>query len=168
MGRLLTQVPGVGSPRREPISFSYHMPVLSLVIGAVLLSIFIAPVLTGLIMPALPAAYAWPFATGGWYWLLRSGVGFFASWPLAIVVAAMLVIPKLAIKMKKEDLRAPYLCGEHTEVSTPEFRSLADERTELKTGGFYLGKVLGERNLNKWVNPIGVIILVALFCVVLL
>ncbi len=168
MGRLLTQVPGVGSPRREPISFSYHMPVLSLIIGAVLLSIFIAPVLSGLIMPALPAAYPWPFATGGWFWLLRSGVGFFAAWPLAIVVAAILVIPKLAIKMKKEDLRAPYLCGENVEVSTPEFRSLADERTELKTGGFYLGKVLGERNLNKWVNPIGVIILVALFCVVLL
>jgi hypothetical protein len=49
------------------------------------------------------------------------------------------------------------------ELGVDEFVAVADERTELKTGGFYIENMLGEGNLNRFVVPVGIILLVILF-----
>jgi hypothetical protein len=55
------------------------------------------------------------------------------------------------------------MCGENVEIGVDEFVAVADERTALKTGGFYIENMLGEGNLNRFVVPVGIVLLVILF-----
>ncbi len=55
------------------------------------------------------------------------------------------------------------MCGENVEIGVDEFVAVADERTQLKTGGFYIESTLGEGNLNRFVVPVGIVLLVILF-----
>jgi ech hydrogenase subunit A len=165
MGRLLSQVPTPQSPKMESFIPLYHGILLLFIVVAFAVSCLIAPAYNQLVAPALQAwGYAAAFSTADWF--LRSTVGVFAAWPLFIVVAAALVIPLLLVRMKREEVRPSYMCGENVEYEMAEFRSLADERTGLETGGFYLGSILGERNLNRFVNPIALLILFILFALV--
>jgi hypothetical protein len=83
-----------------------------------------------------------------------------------VVVALAFTISSLRVKVKPEESQAAYLCGENVEIGTDEFTALADERTELKTGGFYVESTLGERNLNRFIEPIGIIFLIVMFAMV--
>jgi hypothetical protein len=44
-------------------------------------------------------------------------------------------------------------------------RKEIEERSPLRTGGFYIENVLGERNLNRIIVPVGIAFLVVLFVV---
>ena len=141
--------------------FFYGFPVILLLLLAVGLSIFLAPFFEQVIEPALSQV---TFATTEWN--LRSTIGFFAPWPLAILAAAVILIPMLFIRGKKEEVRPVYACGENApEYSVSQFRTTGDGQVDLETGGFYLQNVLGEGNLNKWLNPLAILILVVLFWV---
>ena len=165
MGRLLCHRPVPGSAKAEPMIPLYH-GILGLFIAcAVVFSILIVPVYNGVVAPYLngaEAGYGLAFTTGHWF-LNAPGIGMFAAWPLFIVAALALIIPSLRVKVKPEESRAAYLCGENVEIGTDEFMALADERTELKTGGFYVESTLGERNLNRFIEPIGIIFLIVMF-----
>jgi ech hydrogenase subunit A len=165
IGRLLCHSPTADRPKPEPMIPLYHDVLLILIVCAVVFSVFIAPVYTGVIAPALiEAGYAAAFATGGWF--LKSPIGIFAAWPIFVVVALALIIPSFRVRPKPEESRAAYLCGENVEMGTDEFRAVADERTELKTGGFYIESSLGEKNLDKFIIPVGVVFIIVLFALV--
>jgi hypothetical protein len=101
-------------------------------------------------------------------WFFWGAIGCFVAWPIFAVLALALVVPSLVIRLKPEQIRAAYMCGENVESETAEFRSLADERTPLETGGFYLERALGEHNLNRWFNPTALLILLILFALVVI
>jgi ech hydrogenase subunit A len=168
MGRLLCHRPVAGSAKAEPMIPLYH-GILGLFIAcAVVFSILIVPVYNGVVAPYLSgaeASYGLAFTTGHWF-LNAPGIGMFAAWPLFIVAALALIIPSLRVKAKPEESQAAYLCGENVEIGVDEFTALADERTELKTGGFYVESTLGERNLNRFIEPIGIIFLIVMFAMV--
>jgi ech hydrogenase subunit A len=167
MGRLLCRSPVAEPAKAEPLIPLYHGVLLTFVAAAVIGSILIAPVYNGLVAPALTeAGYAAAFSTE--FWLLKSPIGIFAAWPIFAAVALGLMIPLFRVKVKPEESRAAYLCGENVEMGVDEFVAVADERTELKTGGFYVEAALGERNLDRFVIPIGIVFLVVMFAMVMM
>ena len=164
IGRFLCQSPVPGRAKREPLIPLYHGILLVLIAFAVIFSILIAPVYTGVVAPSLvEAGYdaSLAFTTGTWF--LESPVGIFAAWPIFIIITLALLIPALTTRAKPEASRSSYMCGENVEVGVDEFVAVADERTELKTGGFYIENTLGEMNLNRFVVPTGIVLLVILF-----
>ncbi len=164
IGRFLCQSPVPGRAKREPLIPLYHGILLVLVAFAVVFSILIAPVYNGVVAPSLvEAGYnaALAFTTGAWF--LKSSIGIFAAWPIFIIIALGLLIPALTARAKPEASRSSYMCGENVEIGVDEFVAVADERTELKTGGFYIENMLGEGNLNRFVVPTGIVLLVILF-----
>jgi ech hydrogenase subunit A len=164
LGRFLSQVPSAKRTKMESFSSLYHVPVLLLIVGAIGLSIFIAPFYERIIAPAVGVYYT-PVVTAA-NWFFWGTVGAFAAWPIFVILALALVVPSLVIKLKPEQIKPAYMCGENVETETAEFRSVGDERTPLETGGFYLTKTLGEPNLNRWTNPAAIIILIILFALV--
>jgi len=169
IGRFLCRSPVPGRAKREPLIPLYHGILLILIGCAVVFSILIAPVYNGVIAPSLTEAgynAASAFTTSAWF--LKSSIGIFAAWPIFIIIALALLIPSLATRAKPEESRAAYMCGENVEIGTDEFVAVADERTELKTGGFYIENMLGEGNLNRFVVPIGIVLLVILFVLVVI
>ena len=166
IGRFLCHSPVPGKSRMEPFIPLYHGILLMLITFAVVFSIFIAPLFNNIVAPALSEAGYNPalaFATGDWF--LKSPIGVFAAWPVFIIIALALLIPALTARAKPEATRSSYMCGENVEVGVDEFVAVADERTGLKTGGFYIENVLGEGNLNRFVVPVGIVLLVILFVV---
>jgi hypothetical protein len=148
----------------EPFIPLYHGILLMLITFAVVFSILIAPLYNNIIAPALTEAgynAASAFTTGAWF--LKSPMGIFAAWPIFIIITLALLIPALATRAKPEASRSAYMCGENVEIGVDEFVAIADERTALKTGGFYIENILGEGNLNRFVVPVGIVLLVILF-----
>ena len=169
IGRSLCRSPLPGRAKSEPLIPLYHGVLMLLIAGAVVFSILIAPVYNGVIAPSLAdAGYVATeaFVTSAWF--LKSPLGIFAAWPVFIIIALALLIPSLTTRAKPEENRAAYMCGENVEIGTDEFIAVADERTTLKTGGFYIEPTLGEGNLNRFVVPIGIIFLVILFVLVVI
>jgi ech hydrogenase subunit A len=164
IGRFLCHSPVPGAAKTEPFIPLYHGILLMLITFAVVFSILIAPLYSNLIAPALTEAgynAALAFTTGAWF--LKSPIGIFAAWPIFIIITLALLIPALIARAKPEASRSSYMCGENVEIGVDEFVAVADERTALKTGGFYIQNTLGEGNLNRFVVPVGIVLLVILF-----
>jgi ech hydrogenase subunit A len=164
IGRFLCRSPVPGSSKMEPFIPLYHGILLMLITFAVVFSILIAPVYKSVVAPALTEAgynAALAFTTGAGF--LKSPMGIFAAWPIFIIITLALLIPALATRAKPEASRSSYMCGENVEIGVDEFVAVADERTALKTGGFYIENILGEGNLNRFVVPVGIVLLVILF-----
>ena len=164
IGRFLCQSPVPGRAKMEPFIPLYHGILLMLITFAVVFSILIAPVYNSVIAPALTEAgytAALAFTTGAGF--LKSPIGIFATWPIFIIIALALLIPALTTRAKPEASRSSYMCGENVEIGVDEFVAVGDERTGLKTGGFYIENILGEGNLNRFVVPVGIVLLVILF-----
>jgi ech hydrogenase subunit A len=169
IGRFLCHSPVPGSSKMEPFIPLYHGILLMLITFAVVFSILIAPVYNNIIAPALTEAgytAALAFTTGAWF--LKSPIGIFAAWPIFIIITLALLIPALTTRAKPEASRSSYMCGENVEIGVDEFVAVADERTGLKTGGFYIENILGEGNLNRFVVPAGIVLLVILFVVAMI
>jgi ech hydrogenase subunit A len=166
IGRLLCRSPVPGEVRREAVIPLYHGVLLVLIAGAVVFSLLIAPVYNNMVAPALTEtgySTALAFTTGGWF--LKSSLGVFAAWPVLVIAALALIIPLLIIRVKPKESRAAYMCGENLEMGADEFVAVADERTKLRTGGLYIEGVFGERNLNRFIMPAGIGLLVIMFII---
>jgi ech hydrogenase subunit A len=166
IGRFLCHSPVPGDSKMEPFIPLYHGILLMLITFAVAFSILIAPVYNSIVAPALTEAgytAALAFTTSGWF--LKSPMGIFAAWPIFIIITLALLIPALTTRAKPEASRSSYMCGENVEIGVDEFVAVGDERTGLKTGGFYIENTLGEGNLNRFVLPVGIVLLVILFVV---
>jgi ech hydrogenase subunit A len=165
MGRLLSQSPSTEKVKTEPFSPVYHVPVLILIGGALVFSVMITPLYRSLIAPAVSSFY--PLAITAGNGLIHSAIGAFASWPLFIALAVPLILGPLLVRLKASQTRAAYMCGENTTLSSPRFRSVADEETELRTGGMYLDRYLGNIKLDNSLKLVALAILVVLFVVVI-
>lgn len=166
MGRFLCHTPAPGVATREPLIPLYHGVLLVLIAFAVIGSILVAPLYNGIVAPALSEmGYNPSLAFGTSTWFLKSSVGIFAAWPIFIIIGLALLVPVLSARPRVEELRAAYACGENVEIGADEFVAVADERSPLRTGGFYIENVLGERNLNRIIVPVGIALLVILFVV---
>ncbi len=165
IGRLISVVsPAEGTSaesRPEPRLSGSYLVVFSLLAGAVVLSALAAPLVSGLINPTVVAmGYSPALDTTGWH--LATPYGFFSPWALFVVIALALVLPALLVKIRPEEVRPVYLCGENQPAAGPTFRSIADQPVPAQTGGIYWTEAFGEKSLNAWVNGAGIVLLAAL------
>ena len=169
MGRLLFHPPSPApSSPKEKFDGLYFIPLILLLLGATIFSIMIGPFYEKLVFPAVAAYYPGVHLKTSFWNIARGTTGFFLTWPLFIIVALALVLPR-SRRWAPEKVRAAYMCGEQVEdVRACEFRSVADEPTPLRTGGFYLERALGERNLNMAVNMAASALLLVIFALAVL
>lgn len=163
IGRMISLVSFERGAVVEPKSFLSYSTILLMVAGAVVLSVFVAPLVNILITPAESTmGYAKAFETAGWH--LRSAFGLFTPWPLFIAVALALLLPALLVRVKSDQYREAYLCGGNVPgAEVPSFYSLADQSVKIRTGSAYWESLFGERSLTNWINGAAVILLLVLF-----
>lgn len=159
LGRML-----VGSQRTEEESkpTCAYGSVLVLVGGAVILSIFVAPLMAGVIQPALSGmGYGQAFDVTGWH--LRTAVGFFPPWALFTALAVAVLIPAISAGGYRGKMDPVYLCGANVDEGPERFVGLAGEAIESKYGGTYWASLFGEGRLTPASNWTALVLLVALF-----
>ncbi|MFH1227575.1 MAG: proton-conducting transporter membrane subunit [Planctomycetota bacterium] len=162
LGRLINQPSFDGTHPIEPLSFFYKLPLISLVLIAIILSILVAPFYDTIIVPAITASYQNVIGTGNWNIQILQ-IGSFATWPLFIVVIAALLMPLLLLRARKEDIGPVYMCGENAPAGACEFCSIADSNEPLQTGGLYFSDMITEASLEKIFTPVGIIMILVLF-----
>jgi len=141
--------------------------VLILVAAAVVMSILIVPLMSSLIIPA-GKAMGYGVAFEASWWQLRSALGTFNPWFLFGAVLVALVLPVLFIRVRREELRPAYLCGENVAADPVSFRAVADLPVTAATGGVYWQRAFGETQLNNWINSAGILLLAGLFAGVMM
>jgi len=163
LGRLLGEA-RAGDGETKPV-FAYG-PVLALAAGAVVLSVVAAPLVAGLVHPALAGmGYNRPFDVAGWH--LRTAVGIFSPWLLFIAVGVALLLPALRLRLRREDVAPVYLCGVNVGEEL-KFKAVADEAVPAATGGAYWTHWFGESRLTPYFNWAAVLLLAAIFVGVIL
>ena len=164
LGRLINRPAESWREKRviEAMAFLYKLPLISLVLIIIVLSILIAPFYNAIIIPALKTGYGIALNTTS-NWDLLTPVGSFATWPLFIVVAIVLLMPLLMLRAKKEEISPVYMCGENSPIDSCEFCTVADKYEPLQISGLYFTDMVTETALEKLFTPIGVIILIVLF-----
>ncbi|MFA5795381.1 MAG: proton-conducting transporter membrane subunit [Candidatus Brocadiia bacterium] len=162
LGRLINQSSFDGKHPIEPLSFLYKLPLISLVLIAVIMSILVAPLYDTVIIPAVSAHYQAIVNTGSWNINIPQ-IGSFTTWPLFIVVIAALLMPLLLLRSRRQDIGPVYMCGENAPAGACEFCSIADSSEPLQTGGLYFSDTITEASMEKIFTPIGIIMILVLF-----
>jgi ech hydrogenase subunit A len=165
LGRLINQPAYAGKRVIETMASLYKLPLISLVLIIIVLSILIAPFYNAIIIPALKTGGIELSITSNWN--LLTPVGSFATWPLFIVIAIVLLMPLLILRAKKEEIIPVYMCGENAPIDRCEFCTVADKYEPLQTSGLYFTDMITETTLEKLFTPIGVIVLIVLFGLIL-
>lgn len=164
LGRMLGEAPGTADERRPVFAYG---TVLLLVAGAVGLSIFVAPLVTVLVQPALSGmGYGQAFELSGWH--LRTAIGFFPPWALFLAVAASVLLPALFARGRGGDPDPVYLCGANVDERSLRFTGLAGEPVPVVAGGMYWTHLFGEKRLTPVSNWLGLLILAAFLAGVIL
>ncbi|MCS6829150.1 MAG: proton-conducting transporter membrane subunit [Armatimonadota bacterium] len=162
VGKLLSISPGSPVVRMERLHPLYLSTLLFLAMGAVVFSLMVAEVLNRLVVPAVTQYYGsagfasdMPVATEtGWFPVLL----------LFIVLVLAVVLPLVFIRVRREDVAPPYLCGEQVEeVPDVRFRAARDELEEVVIGGHYFDYLFGESRHNRWMNAVAVALLLVMF-----
>jgi ech hydrogenase subunit A len=156
LGRMFTQSPGIDLPKREPFSALYHLPTMSLLGAAVILSLFFSQLYNGFIRPIMATAFPAAFETSAASF--QTGTGVFAIWPVFLLIGAIAIVAITTIKRNATTASA-YMCGENSAASVTAFNTVADNPTEMRLGSSYFGSMLSPAFESK-VQKIGLGILV--------
>jgi len=166
LGRLLNRPETPKAPSPQPLAFLYKLPLISLVVMAIILSIMVIPFYNAVISPAVQQLN-YPLILVSGNASLLTPFGSFATWPLFILFGLVLLMPLLILRAPKADVVPVYMCGENVSGDECAFCTVADKNEPLQTSGLYFSEILCETSLEKLFTPIGVIILVALFWLIL-
>jgi len=166
LGRLINRPVSPKAISTQPLAFLYKLPLISLVVMAIALSILVIPFYNVVVSPAIQQLNYSLVITSGNASLLTP-FGSFATWPLFILFGIVLLMPLLLLKAPKADTVPVYMCGENVSGDECAFCTVADKNEPLLTGGLYFNDILCETSLEKLFTPIGVLLLVALFALLL-
>ena len=168
MGRMMSAAPSSEGLRVESLSPLFSVPLVGLAGLAVLLTGALGWVSSQLVGPAVTEWYPTiGLATTGAD--VYSPVGAFPVWPLLTVLAVLLLIAMAASPVRRESVRAVYVCGENLPDSgETNFRSIGDGTQTLAIGSYYFENIVGEGRVNRWANPVAIALLVALLGVAFL
>ena len=129
-----------------------ELPLVILVIG-----VFVSVALTTVFFSNLinlPARVS-VHSPRSWSWAetIQSAIGGFSPLGFLIIFLIIILVPVIAIKVPKATIKPTYSCGTGSE---PEL------------GGGYFQNIIGEGAIMKYLNPLGVLLLLALFVAVIL
>ncbi len=142
-GKLLATKP-FEAPKKGHHDWFMELPLIVLVLG-----VFVTVALSTLFfssLVSLPPVYGeQPLHIG---WDIQSAIGGFSPLGFLILFLIILLVPMAAIKVPKTAVTHTYACG------TGE---------EPEVGGSYFQNIIGESVIMKYLDPLGVLLLVALF-----
>lgn len=163
LGRLLEGKPGNIQLRRESMDLNYLISLGGLSIGAVLLGIFITPLINYLIAPVTRQFYTDPGLWAGGGSILSGSGGAFVFWPLFVLLGLIIVVSGLIYKPRNEPASV-YLCGENSGLpDSTRYVTTGEGVSELKLSNYYFGNLIDEVKWNKVVNVLaGLLILILL------
>lgn len=167
LGRLMEGEPGLARMKPEKMAPHYVVSLGGLALGAVVLGMFVVPVMNKLVAPAVEVAYKTSglFTQGGAIVAQTASktTGTFTAWPLFVVLAVAILAFWLLFKPEKASVRPIYLCGENTgELDSTSFLSTADQAVESSLSSYYFSSSLNENKLNKVGNVIAIIVIIML------
>lgn len=173
LGRLLEGDPGLARKKAEKLAPHYIVSLGGMALLAVVLGMFVVPIMNKLVAPAVEAACKTSgLITQGGAIVAQTAAktsGAFAAWPLFVVLAVAILAFWLLWKPGKASIRPIYLCGENTgEIDSTSFRSTADQPVELSLSNYYFTSSLNEGKLNKIGNVIAIIVIIMLLGVTVL
>jgi ech hydrogenase subunit A len=146
---------------------SIKVPLVTLAVAAIVLSLGVPWLYTSLVDPVLasykPGLFVEPFETGPLG--LTSGVGAFYVLPIFLVSIIGYLAAVIAAKQKDHRVfSAPYMCGEqYPDISQPKFRSHLNSWKDYVAANIYMQDFIGEDKISYWINSIALIILIVLF-----
>jgi ech hydrogenase subunit A len=155
LARIMCAMPETEKCRPEPLPGIYNFCLWGLAALVCVLSIFAAPIVTGLVVPGVKSWYQMrPDITSVSFWGLNVGSGYIPIIFLVIVGILFLGLPALLIRVRRDRVKPVYMCGDNIEYEAA-WHGLADGRFDLAVGGFYFTKALGEDRLNMWAVLLG-------------
>ncbi|HTY89565.1 MAG TPA: proton-conducting transporter membrane subunit [Methanocella sp.] len=144
-GKLLATKP-FDAPKTSHHDWFMELPLIVLVLG-----VFVSVALTTIFFDKLinlPAVYGMEpsqLITG---WTIQSAIGGFSPLGFLIIFLIIILVPWIAIRVPKTAVTHTYACGTGDE---PEL------------GGGFFQSMIGESVILKYLDPVGVLLLVALF-----
>ncbi len=150
---------------KDPLSIKF--PLVSMGIGAIVLSLAVPWLYTTLVAPVVasykPGVFVQPFTTGPLG--LTSGAGAFYILPIFLVSIIGYIMAVLAAKQPGHRvISAPYMCGEHFhDPAEPKFRGHLNVWKDYVAANVYMSEFLGEEKISYWINIVSLIILIVLF-----
>ncbi|MFZ5426335.1 MAG: NADH-quinone oxidoreductase subunit L [Thermodesulfobacteriota bacterium] len=143
----------------EPQASTVRAPLVMLAYGAILLSLFVPMLYSGLIEPAVLASHK---AAGYKLEALNfvNSQGVFYIYPLFIVLGAGLYLAiKASRKVNPADCVGPYLCGAQAKDDDKAFVSTGRANVGYQAGNFYLSWIFGEDRLTSPINMVAGVLL---------
>ncbi|RQW89207.1 MAG: NADH-quinone oxidoreductase subunit L [Geobacter sp.] len=146
---------------------SIKVPLVTLAVAAIVLSLGVPWLYTSLVDPVLasykPGLFIEPFKTNPMG--LTSGAGAFYVLPVFLVSIIAYLAAVVAAKTKDHKvISAPYMCGEqYPDITQPKFRSHLNNWKDYVPANIYLQDIIGESKISYWINIVALIILIVLF-----
>jgi len=159
-GRILMADPVMVFPHVEHLHSMYFTPLLLLAAGAVVFSMFVVPLLTGLIVPAVAQYYAFlPVSVSD---ILAAGNVLGVPWPFLFgALALAIVLPILYFRRARTYCAGAYLCGEQVPRATATtFRTVGETTAVVSVRGYYYEQYAGEQLHTGWMTAASTILLV--------
>lgn len=142
----------------EPQPSTVRAPLVMLAYGAVLLSLFVPLLYSGLIAPAVKSSHKeLAYAVG---LAFSNNMGVFYIYPLFIVLGVGLFLAiKAARKVDPATCVGPYLCGAQAADDNKAFVSTGRANVGYQAGNFYLSWIFGEERLSNSINLVAGVLL---------
>jgi len=168
LGRMLQGVPGAVR-KNEPMDVHYKISLGGLAVGAVLLGLFILPLINNIISPAVQNYYADSGLGAAAGSIAAGGNGVFVVWPLFALMIVVMVAAGLMYNPIRMRQIPVYLCGENSGgLSSASYITTGETVTGLSLSNYYFADLINEDGWNRVVNSLAIIMIIVLLGVTIL
>lgn len=173
LGRMMEGKPGLARQKAEYLAPHFKIALGVPAVLAILLGIFVTPIMNKLIIPAVQSSYHLTgMVTRGLTILTETGtkaIGAFTAWPLFVMLLVILCIFWLLWKPGKATVKPVYLCGENIgELDSGKFLSTADQPSDVSLSNYYFTGTMDEDKISKVSNTLAIILILILLGVTVL
>jgi len=168
LGRMQQGVPGAVR-KTEPMAAQYKISLGGLAVGAVLLGLFIVPLVADIVSPAVKNYYANSGLEAATGTITAVGNGVFMVWPLFALIIVVMVAAGLMYKPDRIKLVPVYMCGENSGgLSSTNYITTGETTTDLSLSNYYFTGIVNEFSWNRLVNSLAILMIILLMGVSIL
>jgi len=168
LGRMQQGVPGA-IRQNEPMAVHYKISLGGLAVGAVLLGLFIVPLISRLVAPAVQDHYHNQGLATSFGTITAGGNGVFVIWPLFALIVVIMVAAGLMYKPDRIKQIPVYMCGENSGgLSSADYITTGETVTGLSLSNYYFIGLINEAGWNPVVNSLAIIMIIVLLGVTIL
>jgi len=168
LGRMLQGIPGA-LRKTEPMAVHYKISLGGLAAGAVLLGLFIVPLIAKLVAPAVTNYYSNPGLGAATGTIAAGSNGAFVVWPLFALIIVVMLVAGIMYKPARIKQVPVYMCGENSGgLSSADYITTGETVTALSLSNYYFTSLINEDGWNRVVNSLAVIMIIVLLGVTIL